>query len=98
MSQGLPVLGSPYGSLPELITEETGFIVHSYEELAEKLKHPGKTFDPLVIRKDVEENFSIRLHTERYLVLYEKIKGGAELNLKGPSYLLTQRAEELLPF
>ncbi|MBY0412825.1 MAG: glycosyltransferase, partial [Bdellovibrionales bacterium] len=32
MSQGLPVIGSPYGSLPELISKEAGFIAKNYEE------------------------------------------------------------------
>lgn len=98
MSQGLPVIGSPYGSLPELITKETGFIVQNYEELSDKLKNPGKIFDPLVIRKYVEDHFSIKIHTQRYLALYEKVKAGEELNALLPTYQLKQRAEELLPF
>lgn len=98
MSQGLPVIGSHYGSLPELITADTGFIVKSYEELSEKLKNPNKTFDPRVIRKHVEDNFAIRKHAEGYLALYEKVISGTELNHKEPTYQFTQRAEELLPF
>ncbi len=98
MSQGLPVIGSPYGSLPELITPETGFIVKSYEELNEKVKNPGRTFDPRVIRKYIEDNFSIKRHAESYLALYERVIRGEELNSKEPTYQLKQRAEELLPF
>lgn len=98
MSQGLPVIGSHYGSLPELITPETGFIVHNYEELLEKIKNPGRTFDSRAIRKHVEENFNIRKHAESYLKLYQKVIDGVELNAKEPTLQLKERAENLLPF
>lgn len=98
MSQGLPVIGSQYGSLPELITPEAGFVVKGHEELLLKIKNPGKIFDPKIIRKHVEDNFAIKKHTESYLLLYEKIIKGQELNQQGPTYQLSVRAEELLPF
>ncbi len=98
MSQGLAVIGSSYGSLPELIAPEVGFIVKNIEELNEKVKNPGKTFDPFVIRKYAEDNFSIKKHAQSYLALYERVIAGEELNHQGPTYKFTQRAEELLPF
>lgn len=98
MSQGLPVIGSPYGSLPELITKDSGFIVKDYQELVEVLKNPKKIFEPKIIRKHVEDNFGIRKHAESYLVLYEKVIKDIELNHKEPTYQFNVRAEELLPF
>ncbi len=98
MSQGLPVIGSPYGSLPELINNEVGFIARDHHELEAIIKNPAKTFDPLVIRKHVEDNFGIKKHAKNYLALYEKVIKGVELNSKGPTYMLSVRAEELLPF
>jgi len=98
MSQGLPVIGSPYGSLPELITPEVGFIVKNRAELLEKIKNPGKIFDAKKIRNYVEENFSINKHAERYLALYEKVIRGEELNSDEPTLKLNERAENLLPF
>ena len=98
MSQGLPVIGSHYGSLPELITSDTGFIVKNQEELEAVLKNPGKIFNPKIIRKYVEDHFDIKKHTESYLALYEKVTMGVELNHREPSYQLKSRAEELLPF
>jgi glycosyltransferase involved in cell wall biosynthesis len=98
MSQGLPVIGSPYGSLPELITPEVGFIVKNRAELLEKIKDLGKTFDAKKIRNYVEENFSINKHAESYLALYEKVIRGEELNSKEPTLKLSERAENLLPF
>jgi glycosyltransferase involved in cell wall biosynthesis len=98
MSQGLPVIGSPYGSLPELITPETGFVVKNYEELLQKTKNPGKIFDPNFIRKYIEDNFEITKHAESYLALYDKVIKGIDLNQKEPTYQFNIRAEELLPF
>ncbi|MDO9182012.1 MAG: glycosyltransferase [Bacteriovorax sp.] len=98
MSQGLPVVGSPFGSLPELITSEVGFIVNNHDELLMKLKNPGKVFNAQVIRKYVEDNFAINKHAESYLVLYQKVMTNEELNQQAPTYQFNIRAEELLPF
>lgn len=99
MSQGLPVIGSPYGSLPELITPEAGLIAHNYAEL-EKLvgEDHSKKFNPELIRKYVEERFSVTKHAQSYLELYKKVISGESLNKTNPTYKFTQRAEDLLPF
>lgn len=98
MSQGLPVIGSHYGSLPELISPETGFIVKNHNELESILKNPTKSFDAKIIRKYVEDHFSIKKHAESYLALYEKVINREELNKNEPRYQFNVRAEELLPF
>lgn len=98
MSQGLPVIGSIYGSLPELITPDTGFVVSNYEELLLKIQNPGRTFDPHVIRKHVEDNFAIKKHAESYVKLYQQVIDGVELNKANPTLQLKERAENLLPF
>lgn len=99
MSQGLPVIGSPYGSLPELITKDVGFIAKNRAELETLVgSDHSKTFDPIVIRKYVEENFNIKKHAESYLALYEKVISGKELNTSNPTYQFIERAENLLPF
>lgn len=99
MSQGLPVIGSPYGSLPELISKDAGFIAKNYEELAKLVKEDhSKTFDPDKIRKYVEDNFSVRKHALSYLELYKKVISGESLNKTNPTYQFTERAENLLPY
>jgi glycosyltransferase involved in cell wall biosynthesis len=98
MALGIPVIGSPYGSLPELITPETGFIVKNYQELLDKLKNPGKNFSQKIIRQYIEDHFAINKHSKNYLVLYEKIIKGETLNQTTPTYQPLVRAEELLPF
>lgn len=99
MSQGIPVIGSPYGSLPELISKETGFIAENYDQLKKFVSEDhSKTFDPKVIRKYAEDNFGIELYSKRYLALYEKVIRGEKLNATSPTYKLGIRAEELLPY
>lgn len=99
MSQGLPVIGSPYGSLPELIHKDVGFIAHNFEELKKLVSkdHSGD-FNPEVIRQYVEDNFHITKHAKSYLELYQKVILGEELNQSAPTYQFKERAEELLPF
>jgi glycosyltransferase involved in cell wall biosynthesis len=98
MAHGLPVIGSPYGSLPEIISDEVGIIVKNYQELVDTLKNPPRKFNSLSIRQYVEKNFSIAKHTQEYLELYKKIIAGNSLNSAKPSYNLAERAENLLPF
>lgn len=99
MSQGIPVIGSAYGSLPELISQETGFIAHNYQEFKNFIEQDHSAdFNPDIIRKYVEDNFNVTKHAESYLVLYNKVISGFSLNDTNPTYQLTQRPEELLPF
>lgn len=98
MSQGLPVIGSPYGSLPELITSETGIIVNDQAELTQVLKYPPRKFNSQVIRKYVEDNFGITKYSMKYLSLYEQVINREVLNKYNPTYCLENRAEQLLPF
>ncbi|MBC7427435.1 MAG: glycosyltransferase [Bacteriovorax sp.] len=99
MSQGLPVIGSSYGSLPELISKETGFIANNQQELNQLVgADASKQFNPDGIRKYVEDNFNITKHAEKYLMLYEKVINGAILNETNPIYQFQKRPETLLPY
>ena len=99
MSQGLPVIGSPYGSLPELINKDTGFIAKNHFELEAFVSGDhSKKFNPDVIRKHVEDNFAIRNHAESYIELYKKVISGENLNSNNPTYKFDKRSEDLLPF
>lgn len=99
MSQGLPVIGSPYGSLPELITPEVGFIANDISELNALVGGDySNKFNPDAIRKYVEDNFNVTKHAHSYLALYEKVIRGETLNKTSPTYQFSKRAEDLLPF
>ncbi len=97
MAQSLPVIGSPYGSLPELITQETGIICQSYDDFVSTL-NSNKIFDPRTIRKYSEKKFSIERYTDQYLSAYEKVISGEKLNATTPKTLSSKNPEDLLPF
>lgn len=98
MSQGRPVIGSPYGSLKELITPQTGMICHNYEELEAALAGAENRFNPDVIRKYVEDHFGIFDYTKKYVEAYLKVIAGEQLNPTAPAFAGSKRAEDLLPF
>lgn len=98
MSQGRPVIGSPYGSLKELITSETGIICHNYEELEKAVSGWENKFNPDIIRKYVEDNFSVVDYTKKYLECYERVITGQSLNDSEPVFKGPNRAEDLLPY
>lgn len=98
MAYGLPVIGSPYGSLPELITPEVGFIANNKDELIHLVQSDQKEFNRKTIRKYAEANFGIKLYTERYLALYQKVINGEALNPQNPTLQQSVKAETLLPF
>jgi glycosyltransferase involved in cell wall biosynthesis len=94
---GSPVFGSPYGSLPELINEDTGFICHNKFELLEKILI-NKDFKRSSIRAYTQEKFSISRLTDDYINAYERIINGESLNREIPSWQLEKPPLELLDF
>jgi glycosyltransferase involved in cell wall biosynthesis len=76
---GCPVLGTPYGSLPELINNEVGFLSNSYNELANALKN-CQQYNNKHCSNYVVDNFSAKSMTEKYIAYYEKVLNGEQLN------------------
>lgn len=97
-SQGLPVIGSCFGSLPELLSPETGIIVNNYREFEEAVSLSKNTFDPEHIRKYAEEHFSSKLMAEGYLKLYKKVASGRVLNQGVLAYTGSKGPQTLLEF
>ena len=83
MFYGCPVFGSPWGSLPEIVTEEAGFLSTSYKAHIERLKEV-ETFDRKKIHELVCDRFSAKTMTDGYLAYYEKVLNGQTLNLTKP--------------
>jgi glycosyltransferase involved in cell wall biosynthesis len=83
---GCPVLGTTYGSLPEIVQPQVGFLSNSYRELADALKNIEhyKRTDCHQYATDV---FSASEMTDKYLKLYEKLMNGATINTKQPQLL-----------
>lgn len=99
MSLGLPVIGSQYGSLKEIINDQVGVTCKNFEEFSDLIKNgPKQAFDPQVIRSYAEKNFSISSHTKGYLELYEQVIKGIDLHTQKPQFKGQNRAESLLPF
>ena len=100
MAKGRPVIGSPYGGLPELITTKVGIIAANEQELMDIVgQEQAPPFDPAEIRNYVEKNFSHTKMVENYLQLYAKVCRGETLNASAPvSTFLVRADSQLLPF
>jgi glycosyltransferase involved in cell wall biosynthesis len=100
LASGCFVLGSPYGSLPEIIVPEVGHLSSNPRDLIQILKEheSGKTyFDPFVCRQRVIEKFSDVEMAKSYLNIYLEIIKKGVLG-KAPKTLDEFRAQELLPW
>jgi glycosyltransferase involved in cell wall biosynthesis len=99
MARGLPVIGSPYGSLPELITRDTGLIAGNFNELLEIVSRNKNTFNSDTIRSYVESSFSHVIMTQNYITYYQKVLKGESFNKNEPVATFKVRADaELLTF
>ncbi len=92
---GCPVVGTPYGSLPEIVTPEFGFLSTSRSELVNALKN-ADSYDRRKCHEYVCDSFSARKMTQEYLSLYEKVLNGESLN-PGPPRLINTALSGLLP-
>jgi hypothetical protein len=93
---GCPVFGTPYGSLPEIITKEFGFLSAHADELAHAAKHVDD-FDRKKCSEYAVDHFNSRTMALEYLKRYEKVLNGEKLNKVNPSLQKIQQ-EKFLPF
>lgn len=91
---GCPVFGTPYGSLPELVGREFGFLSTSASELARAVR--DNAFDPRRCHDYARESFNATAMARGYLEKYEIILNGGKLNAARP--WLTDKSVELLPW
>ena len=92
---GCPVFGTPYGSLPELVPSQVGFLSASSDELAEAMKD-SQQWKPQVCRDYAIENFNSKKMALKYVEIYERVLGGEVLNKEPPQ--LKEPEPKLLPF
>ncbi len=83
MYYGCPVFGTPYGSLPELIKENCGYLSKKSDEIAEKIKNAG-SFNKKEISDYAQENFNSKKMAINYLEKYNKVLNGESLNSHYP--------------
>jgi glycosyltransferase involved in cell wall biosynthesis len=72
MACGTPVIAIGRGSMAELITPETGILVHSAGEAIPALAQID-AIDRAACRRHVEAHFSVEAMAEKYIALYERI-------------------------
>jgi glycosyltransferase involved in cell wall biosynthesis len=74
MACGTPVLALPGGSVEEVIENGVnGFICQSVEEMAARAQEVGRTIAPSVVRRHVQERYSLEQMAARYAKLYQSI-------------------------
>lgn len=93
---GCPVIGTPYGSLPELIPKEVGFLSAKQNELVTAVKNIDD-YDRRVCHQYVMDNFTADKMALQYLALYEKVLNGQHLNAIAPKLKQVQQ-DKFLPF
>jgi glycosyltransferase involved in cell wall biosynthesis len=93
---GCPVIGTPYGSLTELIPKEVGFLSSKKDELITAVKNID-AYDHTTCHRYVMDNFTSDKMTLQYLALYEKVMNGEHLNAIAPKLKQVQQ-EKFLPF
>ncbi|MFK8275153.1 glycosyltransferase [Capnocytophaga cynodegmi] len=86
---GNPVFGTPYGSLPELVIPEVGFLSNSRKELKEAMQHWQK-YDSKVCHQYAKEHFNSQQMAKNYMEKYIRILDGEKLNTQKPKLLQVQ--------
>ncbi|UBM59520.1 glycosyltransferase [Marinilongibacter aquaticus] len=91
---GCPVFGTPYGSLPELITEDVGYLSNRADELAEALS-ACDNYSRKRCHEYVREEFNNKKMTSAYLKKYEKVISGETLHTQAPRLINLQEGKWL---
>ncbi len=91
---GCPIFGTPYGSLPEIVLPEVGFLSNRSEELALALKN-ADSYSRKYCHEYAVEHFNSKLMAMRYLEKYEEVLNGKTLNTAKPKLKETRPAKFL---
>jgi glycosyltransferase involved in cell wall biosynthesis len=82
---GCPVFGTPYGSLPELVTADCGILADNTSELANSIKNDH--FNRSICHQRAVDLFHSKAMAMKYLKLYERVANGHQLNENQPQTL-----------
>lgn len=82
---GCPVIGTPYGSLPELVPADVGFLSSSEQELIAVSKDHSH-FNRKHCHDYIMTYFVSHIMTDGYLKLYERVISGEYLNNTDPYF------------
>jgi glycosyltransferase involved in cell wall biosynthesis len=91
---GCPAFVTPYGSLPELVIPEVGFITNNSSDMAEAIKQVD-SYSRKRCHEYARDTFNSGNLAEAYLKKYELVMNGHTLNDKKPR-LVKQQEEKFL--
>ena len=80
---GCPVFGSLRGSLPEIVTSETGCLSNELSRLAEAVR--SQVFDPLACHTLARDSFNASRMAHAYVEKYDKVLASGPLVSERPS-------------
>lgn len=80
---GCPVFGTTYGSLPELVTNDVGYLSNSKEELTKAVLNSAD-YSKKYCNEYAREQFSNKQMTAEYLKKYEQVLNKEYLNPTNP--------------
>jgi len=76
---GCPVLGTKYGALPELVTNDVGYLSNNQNELSEHFNDIG-SFDRQKCHEYAVDIFNASVMAQKYMKLYSRILNGEQIN------------------
>jgi glycosyltransferase involved in cell wall biosynthesis len=82
LASGCPVFGTPYGSLPEIVTPQVGLLAAACEPLASALKN---TYSPEKCRARVLDGFTHVDMARSYLDYYANVMRSGQLDPTSPN-------------
>jgi glycosyltransferase involved in cell wall biosynthesis len=85
---GCPIFATPYGSLPELVNPEIGFLSNNSADLAEAILQSNQ-YKQSTCHAIAQELFDSKTMAKKYLSMYEKVVNGENLNQVNPQILDT---------
>lgn len=91
---GCPVFGTPYGSLPEIITKEVGYLSTRSDDIAEEIMN-SNNYSAIRCHEYAAEKFNSNRMTLEYLKKYEEVMSGKSLNLRAPKLIKIQEQKWL---
>lgn len=80
---GCPIFGTPYGSLPEIVTKEYGYLTKSKSELLKALVNVND-YSRQKCHEYAKEKFNSKKMADSYLKIYERVLSGEKLNKSAP--------------
>jgi glycosyltransferase involved in cell wall biosynthesis len=91
---GCPVFGTPYGSLPEIIQSDVGFLSSSSQELSKAIEN-SDTYSRIRCHEYARDVFNADKMADAYIEKYEKVINGQQLHTKAPQLLSIQQEKFL---